>query len=84
MRLIAMGLWISLIVLLFNGCGKCPEPKVEYVNVPQKCIVPYVEEPIIDNTQYATYPEIIAKAMKNYTVMKEYSEKLRASSEVCR
>jgi hypothetical protein len=57
---------------------------VEYVNVPQKCVVPSVEKPIIDNTHYESYSDIVAKAMKNYTLMKEYAEKLETASGVCR
>ena len=84
MRVIALGLLISSTILIFSGCGKCPEPKVEYVNVPQKCVVPSVEKPIIDNTHYESYSDIVAKAMKNYTLMKEYAEKLETASGVCK
>ena len=86
MRAIVMGLLISSILLIFSGCGAkpCPEPKVEYVNVPQKCVVGYIEEPVIDNAQYETYPEIVSKALRNYVAMKEYAQKLKVSSEVCK
>ena len=86
MRLIAMGLLISSIILIFSGCmaKPCPAPQVEYVNVPQKCVVPYTEEPVIDNAHYETYPQIVVKALQNYTAMKEYAMKLKVNSEVCR
>jgi hypothetical protein len=61
----------------------CPASQVEYVNVPQKCVVPYTEEPVIDNAHYETYPQIVVKALQNYTAMKEYAEVLLENSKVC-
>jgi predicted transcriptional regulator len=43
-----------------------------------------VEEPIIDNNSYTNSKDIVAKAILNYEVMKEYADKLLASQEVCK
>jgi hypothetical protein len=66
-----------------TGCAEqCPEPKI--VDVPQKCVIPYVEEPVRDNTKYTSDKAIIAKAILNYETMKKYAEKLLASQKVCK
>jgi hypothetical protein len=52
--------------------------------VPQKCVIPLVEEPRIDNAIYYENKDIIAKVIKNYLAVKEYAEKLLAAQEVCR
>ena len=71
-----------LIALLLSGCANNTEtPKIVYV--PQKCVIPETELPIIDNTHYIGNNDIIAKALKNYVAVKEYSEKLLQAQKVC-
>jgi hypothetical protein len=71
------------IVISFNGCtAEQPEPKIVYV--PQKCVTPDVEKPMIDNKSYTNSHDIVAKALLNYEMVKEYAEKLLASKEVCK
>jgi hypothetical protein len=82
---IATALLPILITISFSlaGCAEqCPEPKIVYV--PQKCIIPIVDEPVIDNTSYTRSKDIIAKAILNYEAMKKYAEKLLSSQEVCK
>lgn len=71
---------LLLIALNFNGCC-CKQ--VEYVNVPQKCVIPKVPEPIIDNNAKHSSADIVTKALNNYIAIKEYAEKLLASQAVC-
>ena len=72
-----------LIALLLSGCANNPEtPKIVYV--PQKCHIPEVENPDIDNTHYISNNDIIAKVLKNYVAVKEYSEKLLQAQKVCK
>jgi hypothetical protein len=72
-----------LIIISFSGCAEqCQEPKIVYV--PQKCIIPLVEEPVKDNTSYTSSKDVIAKAILNYEAMKKYAEKLLSSQEVCK
>lgn len=79
---IAQLLLISSIPLLFSGCCKQPEaPQVIYV--PQKCKIPKIDKPMIDNTQYISNSDIIAKALSNYVKMKEYADKLLETQSVC-
>jgi predicted transcriptional regulator len=52
--------------------------------VPQKCVIPAVEEPAIDNNSYTNSKDIVAKAILNYEAMKKYSEKLLSSQDVCK
>jgi hypothetical protein len=75
---------ISIIISFsITGCAEQhPEPKIVYV--PQKCIIPKVDEPTIDNKSYTNSKDIVAKAILNYEAMKEYAEKLLASQEVCK
>ena len=71
-----------LIALLLSGCANNTEtPKIVYV--PQKCVIPETELPIIDNTHYISNSDIIAKVLKNYVAVKEYSEKLLQAQKVC-
>lgn len=76
----------SLIALSFSGCatGTC-EPKIVEVKVPQKCVIPTVDEPIIDNTQLSPtdYVGITKKAINNYIEMKKYADKLKEAQKVC-
>jgi hypothetical protein len=74
-----------LIIISFNlaGCSK-PQPEPKIIYIPQKCIIPTVEEPTIDNTSYTRSKDIIAKAILNYEAMKKYAEKLLSSQEVCK
>ena len=82
MKQIVIAVYAIWIALLINGCAvKQPDPQIVYV--PQRCVIPVVEEPEIDNTSYTDPKDIIAKALKNYTKMKEYAEKLLASQSVC-
>jgi len=83
-RMIATIVLIILILSLINGCAvKQPELQ-QVVYVPQKCIIPTVEEPIIDNASYTEPRDIVSKALTNYTKMKEYAEKLLTSQSVCK
>jgi hypothetical protein len=52
--------------------------------VPQKCVIPLVEEPVIDNTSYTRSKDVVAKAILNYEAMKRYADKLLSSQEVCK
>jgi hypothetical protein len=52
--------------------------------VPQKCVIPYIEPPLKDNTSYTRSKDVIAKAILNYEAMKKYAEKLLSSQEVCK
>ena len=71
-----------LIALLLSGCANNPEtPKIVYV--PQKCNIPEVEKPDIDNTHYTLNNDIVAKALLNYTKLREYTEKLLQAQKVC-
>ncbi len=76
---------LLLITLIISGCTKEVQVEViKVVKVPQKCEIPYTQYPSIDNTAYDSINDIIAKALSNYTKMKEYSEKLLANQEVCK
>jgi hypothetical protein len=76
-------LFSILTAISFNGCIDIqPEPKIVYV--PQKCVIPLVEEPVKDNTSYTRSKDVIAKAILNYEAMKKYAEKLLSSQEVCK
>jgi hypothetical protein len=72
------------IALLFNGCADKQPQEAKVVYVPQKCIIPAVEEPVIDNNSYTNSKDIVAKAILNYEAIKEYAKKLLASQEVCK
>ena len=79
---IAQLLLVSLTLLLFSGCCKQPEtPQVIYV--PQKCKIPKIDKPVVDNAPYISNSDIIAKALSNYVKMKEYSDKLLEAQNVC-
>jgi hypothetical protein len=54
------------------------------VYVPQKCVIPPVDEPVIDNVKYDRSEDIVSKALLNYVEMKKYAQKLLRSQEVCR
>lgn len=86
MRVIATLLCSTLIVLSISGCGGKEAPKVEYVYVQKKCIVPKPEYPAIDNTPCAdkNYPCKTAKAEMNYIEQKKYGESWEKNAEVCR
>lgn len=77
-------MYLKIVIIVFSilitSCSK-PTPTVVYI--PQKCIIPQIEPPIIDNAKYESYNEIISKALKNYVAMKEYSEKLLEAQKVC-
>ena len=77
MQLIKMLLIFSTIISI-SGCNEECKP------IPQKCVVPYTEEPIIDNSQcYNNITCVIKKALKNYEAQKDYAERLKNNSEVC-
>lgn len=83
LRTIATALCSILIIISFNGCcTKCPETSMIYV--PQKCVIPMVEKPAIDNERHESSEDIVTKAILNYVEMKKYAEKLLAAQEVCR
>lgn len=69
--------------ILFSGC--CPKPNA-CPPIPQKCVVPYTEEPVIDNTKCddSNYSCIASKALLNYEAMKNYAKMLQINSEVCK
>jgi len=82
-HMIAIALCSILTLSFFSGCApKCPEPT--YVYVPQKCVIPPVDEPVIDNNRYESSEDIVSKALLNYVEMKKYATKLLKSQEVCR
>jgi len=82
MKQIVIAVYAIWIALLINGCAvKQPDPQIVYV--PQRCAIPAVEKPVVDNTSYNKTKDIVAKALTNYTKMKEYAEKLLASQSVC-
>lgn len=73
-------LFIGLITLFINGCTphKCP-------TIPQRCVVPSVEYPDINNTICGDdYACIYEKVVSNYYKMQEYSEKLYNANQVCK
>lgn len=81
--MIAIVVLTILTAISFNGCCKpCPAPQV--INVPQKCVIPMVEKPAIDNERHESNEDIVTKAILNYVEMKKYAEKLLAAQEVCR
>jgi hypothetical protein len=83
MTAILLSTILTIISFSFCGCAdKAQEPKIVYV--PQKCIIPKVDEPIIDNNKYVNSKDIVAKAIMNYEAMKVYAEKLLTSQEVCK
>lgn len=72
-----------LMIFFISGCSTTPRVEYKTVYVPQKCVISKVQEPQIDNWRYETSSDIIAKALSNYTHMKEYSEKLLEAQKVC-
>lgn len=67
-------------ITLFSGCCK------ESINIPQKCIVPYTDEPkifmgICENGDNGC---VVEKVLRNYDAMKDYAMRLKINSEVCR
>ncbi len=71
-----------LLIILLSGCAD-KGIGINTVYVPQKCVIPETELPIIDNTHYISNNDIIAKVLKNYVAVKEYSEKLLQAQKVC-
>lgn len=72
-----------LSIMTLTGCTK--EPTIQYVNIPQKCSVPNVNHPNIDNRKCGDdYKCIAVKATNNYALMRAYAEELEASLDVCR
>lgn len=76
-----MMLLLSLTVISISGCGK----EVQYIKVPQKCVVPTVEKPPIDNTSCGDDMICVyRKVLSNYEKMKLYATDLEAASVVCK
>ena len=71
-----------LFILLLSGCAD-KGIGINTVYVPQKCHIPEVEKPDIDNTHYISNNDIVAKALLNYTKLREYTEKLIEAQKVC-
>ena len=71
-----------LIAILLSGCAD-KGIGINTVYVPQKCVIPKTELPIIDNTHYTLNNDIVAKALLNYTKLREYTEKLIEAQKVC-
>lgn len=83
MKQIAMLVCSISTILIFNGCC-CKDPlPPQIVYVPQKCVIPKVDDPKIDNTKYIHYEDIIGKGLLNYLAIKQYAKKLLASQKVC-
>ena len=82
MRHVAM-LYFILITITFSGCS---QKECKSIFIPQKCIVPYTPEPIIDYTQCSNedYACITSKVLKNYEAQKNYARELKINSEVCK
>jgi len=80
---IVIAVYAIWIALLINGCA-VKQPELQIVYLPQKCVIPPVEDPTIDNASYTEPRDIVSKALTNYTKMKEYAEKLLASQTVCK
>lgn len=75
---------LSILTIIFiNGCA---DKECKPLPIPQKCVVKYTPEPIVDNTKCAItdFTCKSVKAVKNYIAYKEYTEKLVANSEGCR
>lgn len=84
MRQIVMLVLLISIAINFSGCC-CKEPlPAQVVYIPQKCVIPMVEKPAIDNERHESNEDIVTKAILNYVEMKKYAEKLLAAQEVCR
>jgi len=68
-----------LMIISFSGCCKNEI-------VPQKCKVPFTEEPMIDNEKCEDGNNgcVISKALRNYEAQKDYANRLKINSEVCR
>lgn len=79
MKAIVISLFGILTCLNFSGCA-C---KDRIVQVPQKCVVPHILQPVIDNQKYNEYQDIAAKVLKNYLAQKEYAERLLKAQAVC-
>lgn len=69
-----------LIITFIDGCA------LKTVPVPQRCVVPPTDEPIIDNTPCPKedYKCKAQKSLKNYEAQKKYAKDLKNNSEVCR
>ena len=78
-----MMLLLSLTVISISGCS-CREGCVKYVKVPQKCVVPNVEKPMVDNTSCdGNMTCVYHKVLSNYEKMKLYATDLESASKVC-
>lgn len=74
---------LSMLLIAINISG-CSSTK-QTVPVPQRCVVPYTPEPVIDNAPCAGNVKCVHdKVLKNYEAMKAYAEELKNNSEVCR
>ena len=78
-----MMLLLSLIVISISGC--CRQDCVKIVKVPQKCVVPTVETPVIDNASCdGNITCVYRKVLSNYEKMKLYATDLETASVVCK
>lgn len=80
-----IALLVILITMLISGCSTC-EQSIEHVYVPQKCVVPETEEPILNNAKCdkLDYNCAVVKVLSNYEAMKRYAELLKYNSEACK
>lgn len=68
---------VFLGLLSINGCA---EKQVQF----SKCITPDVATPVIDNRHPPSNLAASKQCLNNYLRMKEYSEKLLKSNQVCK
>jgi len=76
-----MMLLAILILIVFSGCAT-----KECVAIPQKCVIPNTQEPIIDYEPCVDkdYACVVSKVLKNYEAQKNYAKELKANSEICK
>ena len=75
-----------LIAISISGCaGSKP-----IVPVPQRCVPPYTQEPVMDNApcpqddKAKRYKCVHGKVLKNIEAKNKYAEELKNNGEVCR
>lgn len=83
MQRVVMLLVISITIIInFEGCA---DKECKPVLIPQKCVVPHVLEPLLDQTvcKDTDYACIVSKAMRNYEIQKHYAIELEVNSRFC-
>ena len=65
---------VFLIPFLINGCSYSLFA----------CITPDVKEPVIDNSKKYDVLSASKQCVRNYLLMKQYSEELKEANEVCK